>query len=108
VVFGPGIPAVDVPTRLKYYEFVRKNRADTIQEFSRSMVIGKKETADPRVVQAFTFDHDVVAYAKQALSAMFIPKASSAPSPVTMPLGAAHGRLYDSVVWTVGGGGRRE
>jgi hypothetical protein len=92
VVFGPGIPAVDVPTRLKYYEFVRKNRADTIQEFSRSMVIGKKETADPRVVQAFTFAHDVVAYAKQALSAMFIPKASIAP--VTMPLGAAHGRLY--------------
>jgi hypothetical protein len=97
VVFGPGIPAADVPSRLKYYEFIRKNRADTIQEFSRSMVIGKKIPADPSAVQKFTFAHDVVAYAKEALSAMFIP------SIATMPQGQLPAWSYGPLEKDVGG-----
>lgn len=41
VLFPLGIAPADVPGRLTLYEHVRKARAETIQEFSRTVIVGK-------------------------------------------------------------------
>lgn len=91
VIFGGGVAvtAADVPARLRYYEFVRKSRAEATQKFSRAQSVKESPPpADPKAardaVQKFLFSHDVVAYATQALSALFIPStivADGAPPP---------------------------
>lgn len=42
VLFPLGTASVDVPSRLKLYEHVRKTRAETIQAFSRDFMMGKE------------------------------------------------------------------
>lgn len=98
-LFPLGIAPVDVPGRLKLYEHVRKARAESIQEFSRSFMMGKTSSMNvsrksffvlavrknrltdvwwvvAAQVHAFTFGHDVVAYAKESMTAIFIPPAN--------------------------------
>ena len=74
--FAKGVYPEDVPNKLRYYELVRKSRAETIQEFSRAQIIGLRDTGsmpDPQITQAFAFGHDVIGYAKAIMSAVWIP-----------------------------------
>jgi len=73
VIFPLGTLAADVASRLPLYEHVRKRRAESIQELSR-------QANRSHIAQDFTFRHDVVAYARETLTAVWIPP-TVAPAP---------------------------
>ncbi|KAI5845643.1 FAD/NAD(P)-binding domain-containing protein [Morchella snyderi] len=74
VLFPSGARPESVEARLKVYQHVRKERAETVQDFSRKLGMAKKGMGySAAEVHQYIFSHRVEEYAKQSMSAIFIP-----------------------------------
>ena len=71
VVLERGLAAEEVLDRLKLYEKIRKERAETVQEYTRlagkDLAPGEKEAVNMMKFTAYNYGHDEFDYARQKL-----------------------------------------